>query len=137
MIVPLRDAFASARASIWSQRGRHGTAAITFAEFFSTALLLGPLFVRDTRFATAAWRRQQWLARAGSRPRSCSSRKAGSSSCGFSDSEVFELRASALLLASPLQRAFLMRLRTCCLPQDSCFPSQVDATGDCSDGLGR
>jgi len=77
----------------------------TIAEFFSTALLLGPMFVRAMAVSDASWigwaaasggaaqlvtqaMKFLWLARAGN----------------------FELRASSLLLSGSLRRAFLIRL---------------------------
>ena len=78
----------------------------TIAEFFSTALLLGPLFVRTM----LSRRVPAWL--------SGSPRCGGIGAACHADaeisvalaSEVFELRASALLLSGRLRNLFVMRL---------------------------
>jgi formate dehydrogenase iron-sulfur subunit len=79
----------------------------TIAEFFATAVLLGPLFVRalNVRVSDPAW--LSWAAVLG-----------GAAQLliqvlkflWLTRSEQFELRASALLLSGRLQRAFLIRL---------------------------
>jgi DMSO reductase anchor subunit len=76
----------------------------TVAEFFSTALLLGPLFARAMGH-TAPW--VVWTAVAGG------SAQLLTQTLKFlwlARSETFELRASSLLLSGRLRRAFLIRL---------------------------
>jgi DMSO reductase anchor subunit len=81
---------------------KHG---YTAAEFCATAVLLGPLFVRATGVSDARW--IAWAAAAG-----------GAAQLliqilkflWLSHSEVFELRASSLLLSGRLRNAFLSRL---------------------------
>jgi len=77
----------------------------TLAEFYSTALLLGPLFVRVLDGGLPSWVRIAAIA--------------GASGqlivqllkfLWLSRSEVFELRASSLLLSGRLQNLFLTRL---------------------------
>jgi formate dehydrogenase iron-sulfur subunit len=77
----------------------------TLAEFYSTALLLGPLFVQVLDGGVPSWVRSAAIA--------------GASSqlivqllkfLWLSRSEVFELRASSLLLSGRLQNPFLTRL---------------------------
>lgn len=79
--------------------------AYTLSEFFSTALLLGPLFVAAMNVAAAPW--VPWAAMAGA------AAQLSTQTLKFlwlSRSDVFELRASALLLAGRFQRAMLLRL---------------------------
>jgi DMSO reductase anchor subunit len=77
----------------------------TIAEFYSTALLLGPLFVKLLEGGVPTWVRIAAIA--------------GASSqlivqllkfLWLSRSEVFELRASSLLLSGRLQNLFVIRL---------------------------
>ncbi len=77
----------------------------TVAEFFSTVLWLGPLFVKAMGVSTAPWL--------------CGAAIAGASAqlltqtlkfFWLSRSTAFELRASALLLTGAFQRLFLLRL---------------------------
>lgn len=77
----------------------------TPAEFFSTALLLGPLFVSAMGVSHAPW--LTWAAVGGGAAQLITQ------SLRFlwmSRSEVFELRASALLLSGRLQKAFMWRM---------------------------
>lgn len=74
-------------------------------EFFSTALLLGPLFARGMGVADAPW--TAWAAAAGGLAQLITQ---ALKFLWLSQSEVFELRASSLLLAGRLRRAFLARL---------------------------
>lgn len=82
----------------------------TLAEFFSTVLFLGPLFVWALEPGTLSSTDQVWFARVV---------VAGGASqlltqvlkfLWLSRSEQFELRASALLLSGRLQNAFMIRL---------------------------
>jgi formate dehydrogenase iron-sulfur subunit len=82
----------------------------TLAEFFSTALLLGPLFVWALEIQTLRNVDEIWLARAvvtGGAPQFLTQLL---KFLWLSRSEQFELRASALLLSGSLQSAFLIRL---------------------------
>jgi len=77
----------------------------TVAEFFSTALLLGPLFVRAMSVSEPHW--TMWAAVAGGVA------QVFTQTLRFlwlSHSEQFELRASARLLAGRLRVPFLLRL---------------------------
>lgn len=75
------------------------------AEFFATALLLGPLFVRVTGISDARW--LVWAAVAGSAAQLLIQ---ALKFLWLSQSEVFELRASSLLLSLRFRAAFLTRL---------------------------
>jgi formate dehydrogenase iron-sulfur subunit len=77
----------------------------TLAEFFSTALLLGPLFVRAVTFAHIPW--LAWAAIAGGAAQLATQTL---KMLWLSRSETFELRAAALLLSGRLQTALLVRL---------------------------
>jgi len=82
----------------------------TVAEFFSTGLLLGPLFVLALDMqALGEWDRT-WVARAAVMGGSAQLLTQVLKFLWLSRSEQFELRASALLLSGRLQRAFLIRL---------------------------
>lgn len=76
----------------------------TLAEFFSTALLLGPLFMR-VMSPEQAW--IGWAAAAGGAAQLIAQTL---KFLWMSQSEVFELRASSLLLSGKLRRHFLVRL---------------------------
>jgi len=77
----------------------------TATEFFATALLLGPLFVRVMVASDAPW--IGWAAAAGG-----AVQLAGQAMkfLWLTRSETFELRASSLLLSGSLRRAFLLRM---------------------------
>lgn len=78
--------------------------AYTLGEFFSTALLLGPMFVLAMKVTSVRW--VLWAAIAGAAAQlSAQMLKL----LWLSRSETFELRASALLLAGRFQRALLLR----------------------------
>jgi DMSO reductase anchor subunit len=77
----------------------------TAAEFFSTALLLGPLFARAMGVTDAPW--TAWAAAAGGAAQLIAQ---ALKFLWLAQSEVFELRASSLLLSGRLRRAFLTRL---------------------------
>lgn len=77
----------------------------TIAEFFSTALWLGPLFVKAMGVSTAGW--LSWAAVAGAAGQLLTQTL---KFFWLSRSATFELRASALLLAGNFQRVFLLRL---------------------------
>ncbi len=77
----------------------------TIAEFFSTALLLGPLFVRAMSVSDAPW--TVWAAVAGAAAQLLTQ---ALKFLWLSRSDAFELRASALLLSGQFQREFLVRL---------------------------
>lgn len=77
----------------------------TVAEFFATALLLGPLFVRGMGVSDAPW--LGWTAAAGGAAQLIT--QAGKF-LWLSQSETFELRASSLLLSGRFRNAFLTRL---------------------------
>jgi len=79
--------------------------AYTIAEFFATALLLGPLFARAMQVANAPW--VMWAAVAGGAVQLITQTV---KFLWLSRSEEFELRASALLLSGRLYRPFLIRL---------------------------
>lgn len=76
----------------------------TIAEFFSTALLLGPWFVMAMN-VHAAW--LPWTAAAGGAAQLLTQTM---KFLWLAQSEQFELRASSLLLSGQLRRAFLVRL---------------------------
>jgi len=82
----------------------------TLAEFFSTALLLGPLFVWSLDIRTLSNVDQIWLARAVVAGGAAQLLTQVLKFLWLSRSEQFELRASALLLSGRLQNAFLIRL---------------------------
>jgi len=77
----------------------------TIAEFYSTALLLGPLFVQMLDGGVPAWVRIAAIAGASSQLMVQLLKF-----IWLSRSEVFELRASSLLLSGRLQSRFLTRL---------------------------
>jgi formate dehydrogenase iron-sulfur subunit len=77
----------------------------TVAEFFSTAMLLGPLFVRAMHVAGAGWLGEAAVAGGVAQLLTQTFKF-----LWLSRSEQFELRASALLLSGRLQRPFLIRL---------------------------
>jgi DMSO reductase iron-sulfur subunit len=77
----------------------------TVAEFFATALLLGPLFVRATGVAGASW--ICWAAAAGGAAQLLTQ---ALKLLWLSHSDVFELRASSRLLSGRFRNAFLLRL---------------------------
>jgi DMSO reductase anchor subunit/ferredoxin len=77
----------------------------TLAEFFSTALLLGPLFIRAMDAASAIW-----LIRIAISGGSAQLVTQSLKFLWLARSDLFELRGSALLLSSRLRRAFLVRL---------------------------
>jgi DMSO reductase iron-sulfur subunit len=77
----------------------------TVAEYFATALLLGPLFVRAMGITEAPW--LVWAAGAGA----CAQLAVQALKfLWLARAETFELRASALLLSGRLRRPFLARL---------------------------
>jgi DMSO reductase anchor subunit len=82
----------------------------TVAEFFSTALLLGPMFVRALDPETLSGPIGLWIARAAIAGGAAQLLTQSLKFLWLSRSEEFELRASALLLSSRLQRAFVIRL---------------------------
>ena len=77
----------------------------TLAEFFATAAMLGPLFVRAMGVSDAPW--LAWAAALGGFAQLATQ---ASKYLWLSRSETFELRASALLLSGRLQRQFVIRL---------------------------
>jgi DMSO reductase iron-sulfur subunit len=77
----------------------------TVAEFFATALLLGPLFVRATGVAGASW--ICWAAAAGGAAQLLTQ---ALKLLWLSHSDVFELRASSRLLSGRFRNALLLRL---------------------------
>lgn len=77
----------------------------TLAEFYATALLLGPLFVRAMGNSNAQW--IAWAAAAGG---SAQLVVQATKFLWLSRSEEFELRGSSLLLSMRLRRPFLLRL---------------------------
>jgi DMSO reductase anchor subunit len=82
----------------------------TLAEFFSTALLLGPLFISALdRSAASGWE-QIWLTRAIVAGGSAQLLAQVLKFLWLTRSDEFELRGSALLLSGRLQKAFLARL---------------------------
>jgi len=82
----------------------------TMAEFFSTALLLGPMFVRALDSHGLAGGEGVWIARAAIFGGAAQLVTQSLKFLSLARSEEFELRASALLLSGRLQRAFLIRL---------------------------
>jgi DMSO reductase iron-sulfur subunit len=76
----------------------------TVAEFFSTALLLGPLFVR-VMSPDQAW--IGWMAVGGAASQLITQTL---KFLWMTQSDLFELRASSLLLSGPLRRHLLLRL---------------------------
>jgi DMSO reductase iron-sulfur subunit len=77
----------------------------TVAEFFATALLLGPLFVRVTGASDTRW--LLWAVVAGA------AAQLSTQTLKFlwlSNSELFELRASSLLLSGRFRTLFMIRL---------------------------
>jgi Fe-S-cluster-containing dehydrogenase component/DMSO reductase anchor subunit len=89
-IVPARPA--------WNSR-------YTLAEFFSTMLLLGPLFVRTMDSADAVW-----LGRAAAAGGAAQLLTQVLKFLWLAQADQFELRGSALLLSGRLRRALLVRL---------------------------
>ena len=89
-IVPARPA--------WNSR-------YTLAEFFSTMLLLGPLFVRTMDSADAVW-----LGRAAAAGGAAQLLTQALKFLWLAQAEQFELRGSALLLSGRLRRVLLVRL---------------------------
>jgi DMSO reductase iron-sulfur subunit len=93
-------------ARIYQVRARPAWASgYTAAEFFATALLLGPLFVGLISVAGAPW--VAWMAAAGA------AAQLAVQTLKFlwlAQSDAFELRASSLLLARRLRGWFLIRL---------------------------
>ena len=77
----------------------------TVAEFFSTALFLGPAFVRAMGFTDAGW--IVWAGVAGAAAQLLTH---ALRFLWLARSEQFELRASSLLLSGRLRRPFLARL---------------------------
>jgi formate dehydrogenase iron-sulfur subunit len=77
----------------------------TLAEFFSTALLLGPLLVLALEPSAPSW-----LARAAVLGAASQLLTQGLKFFWLARSDPFELRASALLLSGRLKNAFLLRL---------------------------
>lgn len=77
----------------------------TLAEFYSTALMLGPLFVQMLEGGVPSWVRAAAIAGASSQLITQLLKF-----LWLSRSEVFELRASSLLLSGRLQNLFVIRL---------------------------
>lgn len=77
----------------------------TVTEFFATALLLGPMFVRVMGVSDARW--LVWTAAAGGAAQLITQ---AAKFLWLSQSETFELRASSLLLSGRFRNAFLGRL---------------------------
>jgi len=77
----------------------------TIAEFYSTVVLLGPLFVQSLDGGAPAWVRSAAIAGASSQLITQLLKF-----LWLSRSEVFELRASSLLLSGRLQNPFVIRL---------------------------
>jgi DMSO reductase anchor subunit len=77
----------------------------TVAEFFSTTLLLGPMFVRLTGVSDAPW--LDWAAACGAASQLITQT---AKFLWLTQSEIFELRASSLLLSRRFRAAFLTRL---------------------------
>lgn len=77
----------------------------TVADFFATALLLGPLFVRTMLEPGTPW--IAWAAVAGGAVQLITQ---SMKFLWLSRSETFELRASSLLLSGRFRRAFLIRM---------------------------
>jgi formate dehydrogenase iron-sulfur subunit len=77
----------------------------TSAEFFATALLLGPLFVRACGVSDTRW--IGWAVAAGGAAQLLTQ---ALKFLWLSHSETFELRASSLLLSGRFRTAFLVRL---------------------------
>ena len=82
----------------------------TIAEFFLTALLLGPMFVRALDMQALDGAGRLWLARAAVIGGSVQLLTIALKFLWLSRSEQFELRASALLLSGRLHGPFLIRL---------------------------
>jgi formate dehydrogenase iron-sulfur subunit len=82
----------------------------TVVEFFSTAMLLGPLFVLALDHSALSDLARIWLARAAVGGGAGQLVTQTLKFLRTSRSEQFELRASALLLSGLLRRAFLIRL---------------------------
>ncbi len=82
----------------------------TLAEFFSTALLLGPLFVWTLETNAIGTQADVWLARGVVAGGAAQLLTQVLKFFWLSRSEQFELRASALLLSGRLKNAFLTRL---------------------------
>ncbi len=82
----------------------------TLAEFFSTALLLGPLFVWTLDRGTLGAGAALWLVRAGVAGAAAQLLTQLPKFFWLSRSEQFELHASSLLLSGALRNHFLVRL---------------------------
>lgn len=82
----------------------------TFAEFFSTALFLGPLFMRALLAHTLDGPAPAWLGLAAAGGASAQLIAQSLKFLWLSRSEAFELRASSLLLSGRLRNLFLTRL---------------------------
>jgi DMSO reductase anchor subunit len=97
----------------------------TVAEFFATALLLGPMFVRATGVSDAPW--MAWIAALGGAAQLLTQTL---KFLWLSQSETFELRASSLLLSRRFRDAFLTRmglLLTCGIVAPLVFDTQIAA----------
>jgi formate dehydrogenase iron-sulfur subunit len=96
----------TASARIYIVRARPAwNSGLTVAEFFATALLLGPLFVAAGGVASA-----RWIAVAAAAGGASQLLTQALKFLWLSQSETFELRASSLLLSGRLRGAFLTRL---------------------------
>ena len=82
----------------------------TLAEFFSTALLLGPLFVQTLLAHTLAGPIPSWIRFASIAGASAQVLAQSLKFLWLTRSEVFELRASSLLVSGQFQNLFLTRL---------------------------
>jgi formate dehydrogenase iron-sulfur subunit len=82
----------------------------TLAEFFATAILLGPLFVQTLLIHTLEIPLPSWIRFASVAGASAQLIAQSLKFLWLSRSEVFELRASSLLLSGRLQKMFLTRL---------------------------
>ena len=82
----------------------------TFAEFFSTALFLGPLFVQALLANTLAQPVPSWIRIAAIVGASAQLIAQALKFLWLTRSEVFELRASSLLLSGCFRNLFLLRL---------------------------
>jgi formate dehydrogenase iron-sulfur subunit len=103
-LLGVAGAFCSAR--IYVVRARPAWfSGYTVAEFFSTALLLGPLFVRAMGVSDSHW--IGWAAVAGGASQLITQTL---KFLWMARSDQFELRASSLLLSGLLRRWFLVRL---------------------------
>ncbi len=82
----------------------------TLAGFFATALLLGPLFVRVVGVGNETVGNETWLSWAAAAGATVQLLAQSLKFFWLTRSEIFELRASALLLSGRLRRHFLARL---------------------------